>query len=94
MEQFLNYLLIFAFCLSCADLVAQIRHVNRRKETDDISVFGALARFVAVNVLLVKYVVVGDKYLLFGQVAFNALLFVYTVQVVIYQKANTSKNTK
>ena len=82
----INYATIFAFLIASCDLVIQIRHINKRKTSHDISILGALLRFVSVNILLAKYSLVKDNYLIVGQLIFNLLLAIYTFEIIKYRK--------
>jgi len=85
-ETIVNYATTIAFLIACADLVIQIRHLNKRKSSHDISLLGAAMRFFAVNILLIKYSLLKDPVLIFGQATFNTLLGVYTFHIIKYRK--------
>ncbi len=93
-DTIVNFATIIAFIIACADLVIQIRHLNKRKSSHDISLLGAAMRFFAVNILLVKYSLLKDPYLMIGQGAFNTLLGIYTYQIIKYQKTTNNKRKR
>jgi len=83
---FINIATIFAFLIASSDLVIQIQHLNKRKTSHDISILGAVLRFIGVNILLAKYAFVKDIYLILGQIFFNSLLGIYTYKIIQYRK--------
>lgn len=67
------------------DIVLQNIRVFRRKSSSDVSLSGLIVRYVAIFVILLKYLSLSDWVLLMGQAVIAANVTVYLVLVVRYR---------
>jgi len=89
----MNYLDIATFFSLVAlniDIVLQNLRVFRRKSSKDISIMGVIVRYIAIFVILLKYLSLNDQVLRIGQMVIAANVTVYLVLVIRYRHAKMS----
>lgn len=72
------------------DIVLQNIRVFRRKSSRDVSLMGVIVRYIAIFVILMKYLSLNDWVLCMGQMVIAANVTVYLVLVVRYRHAKVS----
>lgn len=86
----MNYLdlaTIFSLTALNIDIVLQNIRVFRRKSSRDISLMGVIVRYIAIFIILLKYLSLSDWVLCLGQAVIAANVTVYLVLVVRYRHA-------
>jgi len=64
---FLDFLTIISYVALNVDIVFQIRQIYRTKSSKDLSLFGLTIRYIAILVILIKFVSLSDIPLIVGQ---------------------------
>lgn len=90
---FIDYLVLLAILAIVVDVAFQISKVKEEHESRDISITGAVVRFVAASVLMAKFVLVKDWALIVGQTVF-LVVFIYYLGVLIHYSHKKRKNKK
>ncbi len=86
MEMILDYATVVAFIALTIDILFQITRIIKRKSSRDISINGCIIRLIAVFVLQIKFVILDDSWLIFGQALFNIFYLAYFILVIKYRK--------
>ncbi len=66
------------------DIVFQIRRVYKTKSSRDISLFGLSVRYVAIVIILVKFISLSDMALIIGQGLILMTFTTYFILVFLY----------
>lgn len=82
-----NYATLLAFAAFTGDILMQIRQVWRQKSSYDISIIGITVRVLGGLILLTKYVLLDDAYLMVGQTLFTATISGYLLLLAYYRLA-------
>lgn len=85
MMSFLDLATGFSLAALNVDIVLQNIRVFRRKSSRDISLYGVIARYVAIFVILIKYLSLNDWVLYLGQAVIATNVTVYLVLVIRYR---------
>ena len=86
LQLIVDYALIIAFIALTLDIIIQIIHIWKRKSSKDISIKGCIIRFVGALVLLTKFFLLKDTYLIFGQTLFMLTYTIYVFLIVYFRK--------
>jgi len=81
-----DYALIVAFVALTADIIMQIFHIAKRKSSGDISIKGCIIRSFGALVLLIKFFLLSDIYLVIGQTIFLLSYATYFLLIIYYRK--------
>lgn len=71
------------------DILFQIRHIYRRKSSRDLSLVGMSIRYVAILIILIKFVTLSDLPLILGQGLIMVTFTTYLVLALVYYRART-----
>ena len=82
----IDYALIVAFIALTADIIIQILHITKRKSSRDISIKGCIIRSFGAFVLLIKFFLLSDTYLVIGQTIFLLVYITYFSLIIYYRK--------
>jgi len=82
----IDYALIVAFIALTTDVIIQILHIIKRKSSRDISIKGCVIRIFGAVVLLIKFFLLSDSYLVIGQAIFLLVYATYFLLIVHYRK--------
>jgi len=82
----IDYALIVAFIALTADIIIQILHITKRKSSKDISIKGCIIRSFGALVLLIKFFLLSDLYLVIGQTIFLLAYITYFSLIIYYRK--------
>ena len=82
----IDYALIVAFIALTADIIIQILHITKRKSSRDISIKGCIIRSFGAFVLLIKFFLLSDTYLVIGQTIFLLTYITYFSLIIYYRK--------
>lgn len=63
----LDVLTLLAYIALSADVIFQIRRIRITKSSHDISLAGLTVRYIAIIIIMVKFIKLGDFPLIFGQ---------------------------
>lgn len=80
----LDLLTLIAYAALTIDLWLEIRRINVTKSSEDLSIPGLVIRFIAISVLMIKFVVIGNAALIIGQAVSISSLAVYVYFAVKY----------
>jgi len=80
----LDVLTLLSFIGLNVDILFQTRRVYKTKSSKDLSLIGLSVRYLAIIVILIKYVNVGDTTLLIGQSLILLTFTIYFMLVVSY----------
>ncbi len=85
----LDILTVFSYIALCADVLFQIARIHKTKSARDVSLIGASIRFVAIVIILIKFLSLNDWPLIIGQllVFTSFLIYIFLVLVYKYKKA-------
>ncbi len=76
---FIDLLTLISYAALNVDLIFQIRRLKKTHSSEDISITGLVVRYLAILVILYKFIRLGDVALTIGQ-----LLILLTVSVYFY----------
>ena len=82
----IDYALIVAFIALTTDVIIQILHIIKRKSSRDISIKGCIIRSFGALVLLIKFFLLSDVYLVIGQTIFLSVYLTYFLLIIYYRK--------
>lgn len=82
----LDYAVLLAFSSFIIELLFQIRHTLNRKSSIDISITSVIIRFLAGIVLLIRYLVIKDTFLIIGQITFSSIFLILILLILFYRK--------
>lgn len=85
---YLDLATLFSLLALNIDIALQNRRVFMRKSSKDISIIGLLVRYMAIFVLLIKYVTLDDIVLIVGQAIIAMNVTLYLVLVYKYRGAS------
>lgn len=91
---FLNFLTLLSYVALNVDILLQLRRIHLVNDVRDISLAGALIRYVAIWIILYKLICVGDVYLIIGQALITIIFTGYLLVLLAYRKKPTKKKTK
>ena len=80
----LDFLTLLSYVALNIDIVLQIRRIYQTKSSYDLSLFGLTIRYVAILIILVKFVSLGDVSLVIGQGLITITFTAYFVLAVLY----------
>lgn len=81
----IDILTLVAFGAIATDLALQILRILRQKHSVDISLPGEFIRLGALVIMQVKFRMIGDPILIFGQLCTLTLLVIYIGVVIRYR---------
>lgn len=90
-ELIINYWTIMSYALYSFDVTMQIIKIYKRKSSLDISITWLSIRILAWLLIISKFILVNDIYLMIWQAIFMTFLIVY-IFVVIYYRFDKFKN--
>ncbi len=76
----LDWLTLASYIALNVDIVLQIKRIYRTKSSKDLSLAGMLIRYVAILVILIKFMSLSDLPLIVGQ---GIIAFTFTVYFVL-----------
>lgn len=91
---FLDWLTIMSFIALNVDIVLQIHRIYRTKSAVDLSIFGMTIRFLAIAIILAKYLSVHDSALIVGQIVIALTFTTYFGLALIYTFSHQPKRKK
>jgi uncharacterized protein with PQ loop repeat len=80
----LDWLTLLSYIALNVDVVLQIRRIHRTKSSKDLSLLGMIIRYVAIVVILIKFVSLNDAPLIIGQGLIALTFTVYFIYAVLY----------
>lgn len=84
-ELIINYWTVISYILFTFDIIMQIVQVYKRKSSLDISIKWLIIRVVAWFLIISKFFLVWDIYLIFWQAIFMTVLAIYIFIVIYYR---------
>jgi hypothetical protein len=90
----LDILTVISYIALNVDIVFQIRQIYRTKSSEDLSLVGMSIRYLAILVILIKFISVSDIALIIGQaliITSFTTYFILAIYYFIYRK-KTIKN--
>lgn len=82
----LNILTIISYIALNVDIVLQILQIKKTKSSKDLSIPGLIIRFLAILIITIKFVSVGDGPLIAGQIIIAITFTIYFALAVMYSK--------
>ncbi len=82
----INYATLIAFIGLTLDNIIQIYHIIREKSSDNISFRGESIRLLAVIILLTKFILIKEYFLVIGQTIFLTTFVIYLFVIIKYHK--------
>ena len=86
LQLIIDYALIIAFIALTLDIIIQIIHIWKRRSSKDISLKGCIIRFIGVLIILVKFFLLKDIYLIFGQTLLMLTYILYIFLIIYFRK--------
>jgi uncharacterized protein with PQ loop repeat len=80
----LNLLTLFAFIALNLDIIFQIIRVRKTKSSKDLSLLGLIIRFIAIIIILIKYIALRDTTLVLGQALIAVTFTIYFSLAILY----------
>lgn len=80
----LDLLTLLSYVALNIDIVLQIRRIYQTKSSHDLSLFGLTIRYVAILVILIKFVSLSDVSLVIGQGLITVTFTAYFALAVLY----------
>lgn len=80
----LDILTILSYIALNADIIFQIRRVYLNKSSKDLSLVGLTIRYLAIIIILIKFLSLGDLPLIIGQGLIVLTFTTYFVLAVVY----------
>lgn len=81
---FLDWLTLISYVALNADVLFQIRRIYQTKSSKDLSLFGMAIRYIAIIIILVKFVNLSDITLVIGQSLITITFTVYFGLAIAY----------
>lgn len=81
---FLDWLTLSSYLALNVDILFQIRRVYRTKSSEDLSLVGMTVRYVAIIIILVKFISLSDMPLIIGQGLIALTFTTYFVLACVY----------
>lgn len=87
----LDYLTVASYVALNVDIVLQILQIYKTKSSKDLSIAGLVIRFLAILIITIKFISVGDTPLIAGQILIAVTFTVYFVLAVMYSKISKKR---
>lgn len=89
--ELLDLLTLLSYAALNVDILFQIRRIHKTKSSRDLSLLGLTIRYVAILIILIKFLSIGDLPLIIGQGLIAATFTTYFVLAVTYYKHRKKK---
>lgn len=83
---FLDWLTLISYTALNVDVVLQIHRIYNTKSSRDLSMPGMTIRFIAIGIILIKFIELGDMPLLLGQALIASTFTIYFILAVAYAR--------
>jgi uncharacterized protein with PQ loop repeat len=80
----LDWLTLLSCLALAADILLQIKRVYRTKSSNDLSLLGMTIRYIAIIVILVKFISLNDLPLMIGQGVITIIFTAYLFLAIVY----------
>lgn len=88
--ELLDYAALFSYIALNIDIALQTKRIYRTKSSEDLSLAGMTIRYIAILIILVKFVSLEDTALIIGQGLIGLTFTTYFVLAVIYFQTHKS----
>lgn len=88
----LNFFTVISYIALNVDVLFQIRQIHRTKSSKDLSLVGLFIRYIAILIILVKFLSLSDISLIMGQgllVFTFTTYFIFAVYYSVYRKVKS-----
>lgn len=82
----LDWLTLISYIALNVDILFQIRTIYNTKSSKDLSLLGMTIRYIAIVIILVKFISVSDTSLIIGQGLITVTFSLYFVLAIMYFK--------
>lgn len=89
----LDWLTLISYIALNVDVMLQIHRIYSTKSSHDLSMLGMTIRYIAIAIILVKFIELGDMPLLLGQVLIAGTFTVYFMLAIVYAR-HKKKSTR
>lgn len=80
----LDFLTLLSYIALNVDVVLQIKRIRETKSSHDLSLLGLAVRYIAIFIILIKFVSLDDLPLIIGQGLITITFTIYLVLAVMY----------
>lgn len=80
----LDWLTLFSYIALNVDIIFQIRRIHATKSSKDLSLLGMAIRYIAIVIILIKFVSISDLPLIIGQGLIAVTFTAYFVLAFMY----------
>lgn len=80
----LDWLTLLSYVALNVDVILETRRIYRTKSSNDLSLFGMLIRYIAIIIVLIKFVSLHDPSLVIGQALIAFTFTLYLALAVVY----------
>ena len=88
----LNFFTIISYIALNVDILFQVRQIYKTKSSKDLSLIGLTIRYIAILIILIKFISLSDIPLIIGQglmVLTFTIYFIFAVYYFIHSKRKT-----
>jgi len=87
----LDWLTLLSYIALNIDIVLQIKRIYRRKSSEDLSLLGMTIRYVAIIIIVIKFVAIRDIALIIGQCIAVVTFGTYFTLALVYFRHRKAK---
>ncbi len=80
----LDWLTLFSYIALNVDVILQARRIYTTKSSEDLSLFGMTIRYVAIIIILIKFISLSSLSLILGQGLIAATFTIYFILAILY----------
>jgi uncharacterized protein with PQ loop repeat len=80
----LDFLTLISYIALNIDVILQAARIYKTKSSEDLSLFGMLIRYIAIVIILIKFISLSSVPLILGQGLIALTFTVYFVLAIIY----------
>ncbi|MDA2935783.1 hypothetical protein MYX06_00985 [Patescibacteria group bacterium AH-259-L05] len=78
----INSLALLAYGVLVLGVFLQIRKTRKRKTVSDIAIWEVVMRFIAMVLIMAKFINMGDLWIISGQISFTILYSYYLILII------------
>lgn len=80
----LDILTLISYIALNVDILFQIRRIRRTRSSEDLSLLGMTIRYIAIAIILIKFISLSDKPLIIGQALIALTFTIYFAFAILY----------
>lgn len=81
---FLDILTVLSYIALNIDIVLQIKRIHKTKSSEDLSLTGLVVRYLAILIIMYKFLTLKDLPLILGQALIVVTFTIYLILAILY----------